>query len=268
MFTVSKKVTERINSSLKVFQKILETQKSRDISEADTVTLVKDILGDTLGFDKYIELTGEYQIKGTFCDLAVKIDGKVKFLIEVKAIGTDLKTNHIQQALNYGVNQGIEWIVLTNSIDWRLYKIKFGQPVESEEITSFNLLTINTKNDDDLKKIFLLCREGLSLNAMDVFHQHAQTMNKFTISIIIQSEPILTSIRKEIRKIFPGLKVENDDIQKVLLNDILKRDVMEGDKFEENKTRVKKALNKLAKSNIAKNSDKVITETKQEPDTQ
>jgi hypothetical protein len=46
--------------------------------------VVKDMLADIFGFDKYNEVTSEHQIRGTFCDLAIRIDGKVQFLIEAK----------------------------------------------------------------------------------------------------------------------------------------------------------------------------------------
>ncbi len=38
----------------------------------------------------------EFAIRGTFCDLAIKMDGKVEFLIEAKAIGRELKDNHLR----------------------------------------------------------------------------------------------------------------------------------------------------------------------------
>jgi hypothetical protein len=72
MFKIPRKAQDRFTETLKRYQSIANWQKSRDISEADTVTLVKDILADIFGYDKYSELTGEQQIKGTYCDLAVK----------------------------------------------------------------------------------------------------------------------------------------------------------------------------------------------------
>jgi len=42
------------------------------VSEADTITLVKDLLSEVLGYDKYAELTSEHSIRGTYCDLAIK----------------------------------------------------------------------------------------------------------------------------------------------------------------------------------------------------
>lgn len=135
---IPKKVVERIATTIKTFQAVAASHKSKDVSEADTVTLIKDILSDCFGFDKYHELTSEQQIRGTFCDLAVKIDGKIKYLIEVKAAGVSLNDSHLRQALAYGANQGIEWVVLTNAVEWRLHRIKFGQPIDHEEVSSFN----------------------------------------------------------------------------------------------------------------------------------
>jgi len=85
MEKLPKKFVERVTRSLKTYQAITESQRKRDVSEADTVTVVKDILADIFGYDKYAELTSEHAIRGTYCDLAIRIDGKLKFLIEVKA---------------------------------------------------------------------------------------------------------------------------------------------------------------------------------------
>jgi hypothetical protein len=55
-----KKFVDRVASRLKHFQNIATTQRTRDVSEADTVTVVKDILADVFGYDKYSELTSEH----------------------------------------------------------------------------------------------------------------------------------------------------------------------------------------------------------------
>lgn len=245
---IPKKVLDRLQSTIKTFQNVAAVQKSRDVSEADTVTLVKDMLADMFGFDKYLELTSEQQIRGTYCDLAVKIDGKIRYLVEVKSAGITLNDSHLRQALNYGANQGIEWIVLTNGLDWRLYRIKFGQPIDFEEVSSFNLLSVNLRNEDDLRRMFLLCREGISSDAMDVFHQNAQLLNKYTIAQILSSESIVSSVRKEMKKLFPEIKVEHENILDIILNDVLKREVLEGDKVKDAQGRIKKAQAKIAKA--------------------
>ena len=77
---IPKKVQDRLVAGLKRYQPIVRKLAERDISEADTVTVIKDMLTDVFGYDKYAELTSEQQIRGTFCDLAIKVEGKVHYL--------------------------------------------------------------------------------------------------------------------------------------------------------------------------------------------
>jgi predicted type IV restriction endonuclease len=88
------------------------------VNESDTVIIVTDMLCYVFGYDKYSEITSEFAVKGTYCDLATKIDGKVECLIEVKAAGLDLKENHTKQAVDYAANMGVDWVVLTNGCTW------------------------------------------------------------------------------------------------------------------------------------------------------
>jgi len=91
--------------------------------EHEKSRILRDILNAVFGYDKYAELTSEHAIRGTYCDLAVRIDGKLAFLLEVKAVGLDLKDQHVKQSVDYAANQGCEWVVLTNGIEWRLLKV-------------------------------------------------------------------------------------------------------------------------------------------------
>jgi hypothetical protein len=255
MIKIPKKVLDRFAAQVKTYQGIANSHKTRDVSEADTVTLVKDIMAYVFGYDKYMELTGEQQIRGTYCDLAVKVEGKIKYLVEIKAAGIDLNDTHLRQAINYGVGQGIEWVVLTNSIEWRLYRIKFGQPVDFEQVAAFNLLNMNVRNEDDQKRMFLLCREGITTDAMALYHQRTQLLNRFTVAQVVVSEPVVSIIRRELRRLFPGLRVDLDQVSDILTNDVLKREVMEGEKARETQQKLRKA------------SGRVSRQTKQKPET-
>ena len=97
MAKLPKKAAGRIAVGLKRFQPILATARSRDINESDTVVLVTDFLQDVFVYDKYVEITSEHMIRSTFCDLAVKLDGTLAFLVEVKAIGLEPKEQYIRQ---------------------------------------------------------------------------------------------------------------------------------------------------------------------------
>lgn len=248
MLKIPKKVVDRWPSSLKSLVGVAVSHKTKDVSEADTVTLVKDMLAEIFGFDKYNELTSEQQIRGTFCDLAVKIDGKIRVLIEVKAAAMALNESHLRQAINYGAHEGIEWIVLTNALEWRLYRIKFGQPIEYEIVSSFCIADVNLRSDDDQRRLFLLCREGITSDAMGLYHQHISVLNKFTLGQVILGESVVGAIRREMRRLFPELKIEPEAIVDLLNNEILKREVLDGEKVKDAQQRIRKATSRNAKA--------------------
>ncbi len=118
--------SKRIASVVPKFKKVLEQAREQDVNESDTVTIITDILEEVFGFDKYTEITREYAIQGTYCDLAIRIGKKVEYLIEVKAIGIELKDTHLRQAFSYASQEGIKWVVLTNGIMWQIYRVTIG----------------------------------------------------------------------------------------------------------------------------------------------
>ena len=256
---IPKKITERFASKLKVFQDILQQQHARDVSEADTVTVVKDVLSEMFGYDKYAELTSEHSIRGTFCDLAVKIEGKLAFLIEVKAVGIELKDNHVKQAVDYASNQGCEWVVLTNGVDWRLYRVQFKKPIDKQEIAKFNLLEVSTRSEVDHEKYFLLTREGFTKNALSEYSDRKDATNRFMLAaILLNSEPVMAAVRREIRRVSDVL-VSEDEIERMLRDEVLKRETIEGPQADS------------ASRRVAKQSDRSIiraTEKGPEPESQ
>lgn len=269
MASIPKKITERIVSGLKKFQPLLLSAKSRDVGEADTVTIIKDMLSEIFGYDKYSEVTSEYAIRGTYCDLAIKLNGKLEILLEVKAIGIELKDNHVKQAIDYAANEGIDFVILTNGIIWQVYKVHFTKPIDKELIVDLDLTNINSRNASHLDKVFLLCKEGWLRSALTNYHVHQQALSRFFIGAVLQSEATLEVIRKELRRVTPDAKIDIEQIKTVLLNEVIKRDVLEGDKAVEATKKIAKASSRLLRASIKpKTTNEVVmpntTEQKQD----
>ena len=244
MGTIPKKVADRFNKTIPKYQKLLKIAKDRDVNESDTVSIIKDILSDVFGYDKYLELTGEFAIRGTYCDLAIKIDDKVQFLVEVKAIGIDLKETHMRQALDYGANHGVQWIVLTNGIEWQLYRIRFEKPINYDVVYSFDFTGINARGEKDRDNLFLISKEGLAKNAREEFYEKVQSVNRFIIGSLILSEPTLSVLRKELRKFSDGVKIDIDEIKTMVRSEVLKRELVEGEEAEAAQAKVKRFYRK------------------------
>ncbi len=187
------------------------------------------MLQDIFGYDKYSEITSEYQIRSTYCDLAVKFDGEVTLLIEVKAIGTDLKDQHVKQAIDYAANQGVDWVALTNGITWQVYRIIFGKPIESEVVVKFNLLDLNSRTSAHIETLGLLAKEGWKRAHLSEYHSQRQALNRFALSALLLDKPVLNVIRRELRRLSPNVRVTIDEIKTVLREEVVKRDVLEGE---------------------------------------
>ena len=251
MISIPTKVRERLIHGLKKFQPVLQKAKDKDINESDTVTIISDMLNEVFGYDKYGEITSEYVIKKTFCDLAIEINKKVVLLIEVKATGLALKEDYIRQAVDYGSNSGVDWIVLTNGVSWRIYRIIFSKPINNELIYEFNFLDLSAKKQADLEMLYYISRESVakaSGTLLSELAEQRQVMNNAFIGQLLLTDTILDSIRKNLKKIAPELKITNEEIYDLLSNDVIKRDVFEGEKSEDAKRRIKKYEKSLLKA--------------------
>ena len=274
MITINAKVKERISAGIKKFQPILRKAQAADINESDTVTIITDMLCDIWGYDKYENITSEFAIKKTFCDLAIKLDGKVPLLIECKAAGIDLKDDHVRQATNYAADAGIEWVVLTNGVYWKVFRIVFSKPVDKQLVYEFNFCELSNKKQSDIEMLFYLCIEAFaksSKNTLEGLHAQKQIFNKHIVSQVMLTNVCVDSVRKQLKKLYPDVKIDNDELFAMIHNDIFKRDVIEGDAATEAKKTVQKAEKKLTaakakkallfpKNNSIKSSHFVITD--------
>lgn len=254
MATIPKKVAERLVAGIKRYQPILAAAKARDVGETDTVTIVKDMLADIFGYDKYSELTSEFAIRSTYCDLAIKLDGKLCTLIEVKAIGMDLKETHVKQAVDYAANQGVDWVLLTNGVRWCVYHVFFTRPIQQELVVDIDFSTLNPKSATDLEMLYLWCKEGWVRSALGDFHSQKQALSRFFLGAMVLSDTVLEVVRRELRRVSPDVRIDIEQIRSVLVNEVLKREVMEGEKAEEARRKISRAANKSLRATTSKES--------------
>lgn len=241
MASVPKKVAERLVAGIKRYQPVLAAAKARDVGEADTVTIIKDMLADVFGYDKYSDVTSEHAIRGTYCDLAIKTEGQLQTLIEVKAIGLDLKDQHVKQAIDYAANQGVDWVLLTNGVVWRVYHLIFAKPIDQELVLEIDFCALSPRSESDVELLFLWCKEGWQRSVLGEYHIQKQALSRFFVGAMLQTQPVLDVIRRELRRVSPDVRIDSDQIKEVLISEVIKREVMEGDKAEEAKKKVVRA---------------------------
>lgn len=242
--SIPARASERLSSGLKRFAPILTSAKSRDVNESDTSMIVTDMLADIFGYDKYSEVTRELAIRGTYCDLATRIDGKFQMLIEVKAIGLELKEAHAKQAVDYAANAGIEWVALTNGHLWKVFRVIFAKPIDQELVLDIDLLMLGAKNANDLESLYLLTRESMLKSGLYAYHDHLQATNKFYLAAVVLSDAVLETVRRELRRVSDA-KVELTELREALMQDVFKREVLEGEKADGARRKVARSAGKM-----------------------
>lgn len=247
---IPKRAEDRLAAGVKKFQPIVQAALRRDANESDTSTIIIDMLSDVFGFDKYSEVTTEFAIRGTYCDVALKFDGtnKPSVLIEIKAVGIPPDERHIKQAIDYAANQGVDWVILSTGVVWVLYKVVFGKPIGQEEVLRFNFLELDARREEALRPLYILSKDGWSKDIPAQIQAEKEVLSRFNLGALLLSEPMLDCMRRELRRLAPEVKTENEQLGKLLETEIIKREVLEGEKADAAARRISRHLNKVKKA--------------------
>lgn len=176
-------------------------------------------------------------------------------LIEVKAIGLDLKDQHVKQAIDYAANQGVDWVLLTNGICWRVYRLIFAKPIDQELVVDLDFSNLNPRSEIDLELLYLWCKEGWQRSVLGEYHTQKQALSRFFVGAMLQSGPVLEVIRRELRRVSPDVKIDIDQIKAVLQNEVIKREVIEGEKADEAQKKIARAASKALRTARANSKD-------------
>lgn len=178
-------------------------------NESDTVMYLVKFFEDVLGYDSLNgEISKEVPIKDRYCDMALKIDGIVELLVEVKAASVKvLSDKHIEQAENYASRAGIEWVLLTNGIEWRLFHLTFTEGEGIAHDVAFSL-SWPEQVDKDAQTFWdflsLLSRSSMKKKGLEEFWSRKKVLNPASVVKMLLSEPVLTVLRRELNREAPA----------------------------------------------------------------
>jgi hypothetical protein len=216
---------ERLKAGIRRFSRPLAELVERDANEGDTRLLVTDFLRDALGYDTYEDLTTEYQVRGEFADYGVRIDRQLVAFIEVKRVATKLAAKHLRQVEMYAVNEGVEWIVLTNGANWRAYHLSAGLPVEIDLALDVELLGEGTAAQKS-NELYYLTRESLKRRQIDELWKAKRATGPKSLTHVLQSAAVAEAIRKELRR-ETGQRVDAVEITRLLRETVIRPECFE-----------------------------------------
>lgn len=216
---------EKVRAGIKRFTKPLADMVTRDANEGDTRLLVTDFLCEALGFDKFADLTTEYQVKGEFADYGIRIDKELVAFIEVKRVTTKLGVKHLRQVEMYAVNEGVEWVILTSGVVWQVYHITGGLPVVIDLVMLVDILD-DTSPAKKLDQLFYLSRDSLKRRQIDEVWKARKATSPKSLAHVILSESVTTAIRRELRRT-TGHQIDEKELEALLRATIMRPECLE-----------------------------------------
>lgn len=216
-------------TQLKRFATAFSDARQRGANESDTVMYLVKFFEEVLGYDSLKgEISKELAIRDRYCDIAIKIDGEVKYLVEAKAAGKErLHEKHIEQAENYASRQGICWVVLTNGVEWQLYHLTFnqGEGIQHSLAWTVNLLEgIETDVDALWATVGLLHRQAVRKDALEEYWNHKKALAPSAVVRVLFDESVLKVIRRELNRDAPAL-LELEDVFRAV-RDVLSKEAL------------------------------------------
>jgi predicted type IV restriction endonuclease len=187
-------------------RRIVQEAEKADCNEADTRRRIERIFETIMGYDALKHLSRERAVRGAgeteHVDFAIQLEeGEAQnpvIMVEIKRVNVDLAPKHLGQVSSYAINAGCEWIILTNSRDWRLYHVSFGQPPVTKLIHSWNILT------DDVsvlaQRFDLVSCKSVKKGQLDEIWRKTSVLSPRNLLEALLSEDSIKVLRRELKK--------------------------------------------------------------------
>ena len=145
--------------------------------------------------------------------------------MEVKRVATKLAAKHLRQVEMYAVNEGVEWMILTNGVEWRAYHLTGGLPVEIDLALEVNLLGESTPAQK-ANQLFYLSRESLKRRQIDELWKARRAQSPKSLAKVLGSDAVTEAIRKELKRT-TNQKVERAEIARLLKETVVRPECYE-----------------------------------------
>ena len=200
--TIDKETRRVILDSRRMIEKLMKA----DGNEAETRRRVERIFETVMGYNAFEHLSRERAVKGSgeteHVDFAIQLepgsDAEPMIMVELKRVGVDLARKHLKQVTSYAIDSGCEWVLLTNSREWRLYHVEFGQPPTTQLIDQWDVLT------DEIAQVAAkfqsISYKSIKKGSLKELWQKATVLSPDSLLTALVSQDSINVLRKVLRK--------------------------------------------------------------------
>lgn len=218
MAVYQEKAKERIKKGLRRMNGVVERAIRDEYKEADTRKIVSLMLEDYLGWDRFANVTAEQMIGSRYADYVVRNADEELFVVEVKQIGLKLKETHLNQARQYAVDEGIDWIILTNGDEWRAYRTEIdGKIPVTKHVFTVRLSDSDMKPAEKAELFYLFSEEANRKKEIEDYYQRRIALSGENLADHILSDDVINKLRVSLKN-GTGQKLDNSEIAQALID--------------------------------------------------
>jgi hypothetical protein len=210
MHIVPAKEKSKLLFQLRQYRKKFLVKKYENLDESATRLMINEFLTEILGYTPIEEIRTEYAIKGTYADYVIQLKRKKHFVIEVKAMQIDLAEQHLRQSLAYAANEGIDWIILTNGRQFKLFRVIFGKPISTKKILDLDIADKETVKNS-IEFFHLLSKKSVLKKELESYWARFQALEPVNLAKLLYSEEIIKILKKKLKN-KTGIIFSNDDL--------------------------------------------------------
>ena len=206
---------KQLEKSLREYRKKYLTRKQNlELDESATRLMVNYFLTDVLGYVELDDIKTEYNIRGEYADYVIQLARKKHIVIEVKSIQLDLNDRHLRQSLSYAANEGIDWILLFNGRQIKLFRVLFGNPISYHAVFEYDLseLLIMKQAANDIINI---AKKSIAKGELDLYWKRFDALTPASLTKAIYTEDVVRAIRLRLKKTC-GINFDQQDIASAL----------------------------------------------------
>jgi stress response protein SCP2/predicted type IV restriction endonuclease len=210
---------EDIKTRYRTVQQLLKRAMQDSPNESQSRLLLDRILQDVLGY-ALGEIQTERKIQGRVADYVLAPGGVDALVIEAKRLGAPLRDKQIFQATSYAAYAGIRWALLTNVVNWQLYRVATENKVEADLVFTIDLQ--NGLDDESAYRLMLLSKTGIArCELLEKLWRKKVALSPESLIAAILNEEVLNKIRAVLLR-ERGYPLTNQEIQDAIEREILR----------------------------------------------
>ena len=210
---------EDLKTRYRVIQPLLKRALQDSPNESQSRLLLDRILQDVLGY-ALSEIKTEQKIQGRVADYVLAPGGVDALVIEAKRLGAPLRDKQIFQATSYAAYAGIRWALLTNIVNWQLYRVATEDKVEADLVFALDLQ--EGLDGDSAYRLMLLSKAGIArCELLEKLWRKKVALSPESLIAAILNEEVLNKIRSVLLR-ERGYPLTNQEIQEAIERELLR----------------------------------------------